>query len=235
MIRAHKNVILINGSPKRTNVSMSGWLAAFAEQRLKGELLEVKLIRAQKSLLNDNMAHDFETLRDADALVFIFPLYVFCLPGLLMRYLEDFYDFLKTQYSDDESIDQRGIKIYAVVNAGFVEPEVNLEAVRVIRSFSEKIQANFRFGVLIGGGPMIPNTQNALFMKPTIRALDAAFLKIGEDIAGEGQSLPADLQISVNFPKKLYHFMGDHRWISSVKKNGLKKKDLYRRPYQTLR
>ena len=74
------------------------------------------------------------------------------------------------------------MKVYAVVNCGFPEPGINLEAVRVIRSFSQHINAQFRCGVLIGGGAMLREARNAPFMKKSIKSLNDAFAAIARDI-----------------------------------------------------
>ena len=92
-------------------------------------------------------------MREADALLIVFPLYFFCLPGMLTQYLDDYAQFIgvkgKTQ------------KVYTIVNCGFPEPEINTEAIRVMQSFSRHVGASFRFGIGFGSGGMILGAQQA--------------------------------------------------------------------------
>lgn len=222
-----RKVVLISASPRTTAESMSEWLASSGEDCLKEESIHVSRIHVRESILKGRAEPDFETMLHADVLVFLFPLYIFCLPGMLMCFLQDF-----SQYYNEHKGEARSAKVYAVVNCGFPEPDINREAVRVIQSFSGKINAVFRFGVLIGSGPMICEAKNAPFMKRTLTELDAAFALMKTDILNTVLQPVENILISVRFPRKLYFFMGGRGWISSARKNGLKKKDLYRKPYR---
>lgn len=102
----------------------------------------------------------------------------------------------------------------------------------MIQSFAEKTGAQFRFGVLIGGGTMIYGAKDAPFMKRILAELNAAFRTMQDDILNDAQKPVKNICISVSFPKKLYFFMGGRGWVSSARKNMLKKKDLYRKPYR---
>ncbi len=222
-----REVVLISASPRTTDESMSEWLASSGEDCLKEECIHISRIHVRESILKGRTEQDFEIMLHADALVFIFPLYIFCLPGLLMRFMQDFYQY----YTEHRKEAQRA-KVYAVVNCGFPEPDINSEAVRVIQSFSEKINAFFRFGVLIGSGPMICETRNVPFMKRTLAKLNAAFTLMKTDVLNTVQHSADNILISVRFPRKLYFFIGGRGWVLSARKNGLKKMDLYRKPYR---
>lgn len=143
-----------------------------------------------------------------------------------MRFLEDYHKFY-IQHGKAAV----NAKVYAIVNCGFPEPEINLEAVRVIRSFCHHVNAHFRFGVLIGGGGMLVGAKNAPFMKKSIRNLNDALLTIAKDIESNDLIIVDNIKIAMNFPRRLYLFMGDRGWHALARKNGLKKKDLYKRPY----
>lgn len=226
MSAEYKEVVLVSASPRLTDKSASEWFSSLGEIQLKEEGIHISRINVRKSISENRTESDFKTMLHGDALVFIFPLYVFCLPGMLMRFLQDFYQYYN-QHKDQAS----SPKVYAVVNCGFPEPDINDEAVRVIRSFSDKINASFRFGILIGGGPMIDGAKDAPFMKRTLTELDSAFILMKRDILDVQKSVD-NVVISVRFPRKLYFFMGGKGWVSLARKNGLKKRDLYRRPYR---
>jgi multimeric flavodoxin WrbA len=67
-------------------------------------------IHVTSSINSGKVEEDFKIMSSADAIVFAFPLYVFCLPGVLMRFLEDYYMYLKSSngYNKD-------VRVYAVV------------------------------------------------------------------------------------------------------------------------
>jgi len=221
-----KNIVFINASPKTADNSVSQYLADFGENRVKEKNIVVSRLNVRKNILAGSTQTDYATIADADAIIFIFPLYIFCLPGILMQYLQDYY-----QYYIQHEEKVQNTKVYAVVNCGFPEPEINSQAVGVVQTFCAKIHASFRFAVLIGGGPMILEAKEAPFMKRINTESCAAFDLVKEDIQKSTYQSVDNISISVKFPKKLYYFMGGRGWISLARKNGLKKKDLYRKPY----
>ena len=119
------------------------------------------------------------------------------------------------------------------MNCGFPEADINAEAVKVIECFSKKIGASFRLGIMIGGGGMLTDeVKDAPFMKKTFTALDNGFRMMAQDIQDDRLDPLQNLSIALNFPRRLYLFMADKSWVDTARKNGLKKKDLYKRPYE---
>jgi hypothetical protein len=97
--------------------------------------------------------------------------------------------------------------------------------------FSEAIGARFRFGVMLGAGPMIMAANGAPFLKRIRLALDGAFDRMARDVLSDDPEPAENMRITARFPRKLYYFMGGQGWVYAARKNGLKRKDLYRRPY----
>jgi multimeric flavodoxin WrbA len=222
-----KNIVIINGSPKVSLSSTSNCLSKVCEKSMKSDALQVLRVNVRESLTHKGWDEAFEMMLKADALVFIFPLYVFCLPGMMMRFLQDYFAFFRKKGGDAGKT-----KVYAVVNCGFPEADINREAVEVIRCFSKKIGADFRFGVLVGGGGMFTDvTENASFMKKTFTELENSFRLMARDIQGSLSEPLRGISVQIGIPRKLYLFMADKGWISVARKNGLKKKQLYARPY----
>lgn len=221
-----KKVILINGSPRLEEKTASAGFLAHVKVILKDDEYEKQFICVRKSL-KDGPEADYAGMLKADAIIFAFPLYIFCLPGLLMRFLEDY-----VKYSNEHGGQKRPAKVYAIVNCGFPEPEINMEAIRVIGCFSRHIGARFRFGVLVGGGPMISSAEGIGPVKKAYEKLDAGILAIADDIRGESSQALPNILIKPSFPRRLYLLMGSMGWKQQAKKNGLRKADLYRRPYQ---
>ena len=221
-----KKVMLICGSPRTEEKTASAGFLAHVEAALKGPDFEKRRIDVRRSLKNGPEA-EYAAMREADAFVLAFPLYYFCLPGLLMRFLEDYEKDCR-----EHGRQQKPVKIYAVVNCGFPEPEINAEAVRVVGCFSRHIGARFRFGVMIGGGPMVSAAEGAGPVKKAYGELEKAAADIAGDIRGEAVPTLENVLIRPDFPRRLYFFLGDMGWKRQAKQNGLKKADLYRRPYQ---
>lgn len=69
-------------------------------------------------------------------------------------------------------------------------------------------------------------------MRKTMAKLLGAFDRMAEDILNNGQAPLEAVAIQANFPRRLYLFMADRGWFATARENGLKKKDLYRRPYR---
>ena len=222
-----KNIVLINASPKITEESVSGYLVSMLSDRIGTDGVNKTIINVRQSLTKHQTRNDFGVISKADAIVIAFPLYIFCLPAMLTRFLEDYYHY----YAE---IGKPGVnqKVYAIVNCGFPEAAINREAVRVIQSFSRHINAEYRFGILIGSGGMLIGAKGAPFMKKALIKLQNAFDEIKNDSLNDGHQNLEDVLINVNFPRRLYLFMGDRGFIHEAHKNGLKKKDMLRKPYR---
>lgn len=222
-----KKVVLISASPRTDEASTSEFLTVLGAQKIKETGAEIYRVNVRRSIARKQTETDFSAMLRADALIIVFPLYFFCLPGILMRFLED-YDTYYGQHKENA----KAAQIYTVINCGFPEPDICAEAARVIESFSEKTGGFFRFSVLIGGGGMLQAAKDAPFMKKTIAAIKGAFSLMAEDTLSGGNKPIRDMLISMRFPRKLYFLMGGFGWNSAAKKNGLKKEDLYRKPYR---
>ncbi len=219
-----KKMTILSASPKKGEPSVSDLLSNIAKERFSGKDIQTDIIDVRKTLTSQNCLPAYEAMREADALLIIFPLYIFCMPGMLTRFLEDYAQFIGSQGKPQ--------KVYTIVNCGFPEPEINEEAIRVIQSFSRHVGACFRFGVSFGAGGMIMGAKEAPFMKKAMETLNGALGLMVEDISNEQLSPLKNIYIRVGFPRSLYYFGGNFGWRQMAKKNGLKKHDLYRRPYQ---
>jgi hypothetical protein len=223
-----KTVTLVCGSPKaKKDQIVSEYLIDLEQTHIARKDVAVHRVSARGSLLRGTCEADFQTMAESDALIITFPLYFFCLPGLLMRFLQDYTAFLK-------GFGQRKrAKVYAVVNCGFPEAGINEEAVRVIKSFSKAIGAEYRFSLLLGGGGMILGTKDARFMRSTIDSIAAVFGQMRDDVLSDSPFSPQDASIEMHFPKKLYFFMGNLGWYGMAKRrHSLRPADLKKRPYR---
>jgi len=220
-----KHIVLVSASPKaKQDQSVSDFIAKRGDALLNGETVETHVINVRRALTRKETQDAFQALMQADAIVMIFPLYFFCMPGMLTRFLQDFtVDFPETQ---------KMTGVYAIVNCGFPEPDLNLEALRVVERFAIQTGRTFCGGVMVGCGGIILGAQRAPFMQPVYDVIDGLFSRVKNDVlSGEYQDSQID-SVAVKFPRKLYFIGGNAGWRSMARKNHLHRKDLYRRPYQ---
>ncbi len=220
-----KKIIILNASPKNNEKSVSGLLSLMAKEQLSSKGIPADIIDVRKTLTSKDCTAAFNAMHEVHAMLIVFPLYFFCMPGMLTRFLEDYAALLGSQ--------DKPQKVYTIVNCGFPEPEINEEAIHVIQSFSRHINALFRFGIGFGSGGMIMGAKEAPFMKKAMKTLNDTFNLMADDIRSEQLPPLKNVYIKVGFPRRLYFFGGSFGWRKLAKQNGLKTCELYRKPYQT--
>lgn len=225
MMEPKKSVVLLSASPKTDqDWAVSAFLAKRGLSALDDGQLDVRLIPVRHTLLHHETKDAFEAMQNADAIILFFPLYIFCMPALLTRFLQDF--------AANHPHTKRASNVYAIVNCGFPEPEINEEAMRVLKSFSAQTGRTFLGGVMVGCGGMIIGAQDAPFMRAVFGAIDSLFSRVRHDMLSGETAPSATIATTVKFPRWLYFLAGHTGWISMARKNHIKKADLYRTPYQ---
>ncbi len=225
MSNVKQSVVFLSGSPKvKQDEAVSDFLAKRGAKLLANDSLDSRVICVRETLLHRQIEDAFAAVQNADAIVVIFPLYFFCMPAMLTRFLQDF----AVQYP----VASKKANVYAIVNCGFPEPEINLEAMRVIESFCRHTGRTFVGGTLVGCGGMLLGAQQAPFMKPLFEEIDGLFSRIRKELGSSEPAKQTLTNIAVKFPRFLYFLGGNSGWHMAARKNGLRSKDLYRRPYQ---
>ncbi|MBE0601192.1 MAG: NAD(P)H-dependent oxidoreductase, partial [Firmicutes bacterium] len=144
-----KKIVIISGSPKAPGTAASDLLSKTAAEAFQEDGSQPRVISVRRTLSKNHTEQAFAEMAAANALIIVFPLYIFCLPGILMRFLQ-----LYKAYADARPEGKTDALVYTVVNCGFPEPHINEEAVRVVGRFADAVGGRFRFGVMIGGGGM---------------------------------------------------------------------------------
>ncbi|NLI53148.1 MAG: flavodoxin [Clostridiales bacterium] len=220
-----KKIALVSASPKvNQNLAVSEFLAKKGESLLKDERIEPIVVNVRRALVHKETQDAFRSMAQADAIVLIFPLYFFCMPAMLTRFLQDFAaESPKTDHA---------ASVYAIVNCGFPEPEINREAMRVVERFAIRTGRTFLGGVMTGCGGMVLGAQGAPFMRSVMEPVERLFQRAGRDaLADTPEPVQVD-SVTVRFPRKLYFIAGNAGWRGMARKNKLKKPDLYRKPYE---
>jgi len=225
MSESVKKVVIVSASPKvNQDWAVSAFLAKSGEEKLQFAGFSVETIRVRHALMHRETDQAFESLQSADAIVLIFPLYFFCMPAMLTRLLQDFV--AKYPVADHTT------HVYAIVNCGFPESDINMEAMRVVECFARQTNRAFLGGVMIGGGGMVIGAADAPFMRPIFALVDGLFARVARDVLS-GQPEPMQIaEASPKFPRWLYFVGGNAGWHSMARKHHIKPKDIRRKPYQ---
>ena len=146
--------VFINCSPKK-RLSASSWFQALSRLLTGGEKVS-EMLRAPAD-------HEriMAELADADAAVFVLPLYVDGIPSHVLPFLEKL-----EQFSRENDLHFR---VYAVANNGFIEGRQNEPLMQEFGHFCARAGLQWCGGVGIGGGVML-NVTRILF------AVDIALL-----------------------------------------------------------
>ena len=226
MSEINYRVALVSASPKvEQEWAVSAFLAKYAASHLISESLAIDTIPVRHVLMHHETTPAFEIIQNADAIVLIFPLYFFCMPAMLTRFLQDF------AVSKPKS--NKACTVYALVNCGFPEPEINLEAMRVVEQFALQTGRVFGGGVMIGCGGMIIGAQGAPFMREVMEQVDALFARVDLGLSQSDSIEPKIVATAPKFPRALYFLVGNAGWRSTARKNHLKNNDLYKAPYRS--
>lgn len=144
-----------------------------------------------------------ESMASADAIIFVFPLHSYGLPGALMRFLEDYYRYVRNgkEYNKNS-------KVYMVVNCAFPRPgETTGEAVRVIQNFCRRLSLNWRFAICIGTGPVVVMTKRIPFL---YLKLKKAYAEIASDIRSNDKERKGDYLIKPIIPEAIIAMVKRH-------------------------
>jgi Flavodoxin-like fold len=223
-----KNICFLNGSPMGKK-SVSQYFLEELKSSMTGQEVEIHLINVQTSLKDKiKLQNDLEIMSQAEAIVICFPLYIYCMPGLLTRYLEEYHRF---RFCDQNNVNHPTAKVYAIVNCGFPEPYVNEDALEVIHNFCTSLELNWRFGVGIAMGVFINTIKDISILKMLTNNVSKAIQEISLDIKNQSADQKKNIFVKPRVPKFSLTFMGKKVWLQRAHKNNLGLQDLYRRPY----
>lgn len=216
-----KKICFINGSPRGEKAASMYFLNAV------NNLLNKDKYSSNFADINKITSSEFHKVCNSDIIIISFPLYVFCLPGLLMNFLEEFHRFHKKI-----NISHKNIRVYSIVNCGMQDPTANDEAIRVIRNFSNRLNFNWRFSISIALGQMFIANIKDEKMRVAYREVNEALLNIILDIENEDEKVKENLNIKPligDSPQSLYY--GNMIWVKKATENSLDENELYRTPY----
>ena len=207
-------IALINASPKG-KLSTSLKLLGEVKKLLPQEIPTYQLMANREKLKEE----DIEILKKSDIWLFANPLYIDSLPGHLLSILMQLEQECKQSH-----------KVYAILNCGFFEATQNKSALRVYEHWCKKSGYEWCGGIGLGGGGAIAFIPEQVPLNAgPLKALGKAFVKLSDCI--KNGYIIENTYVSFAVPRFLYLKMAHYSWKKEAKKNGLKPKDLYYKPY----
>ena len=185
--------MMINGSPRAPGSNSKRYAELFA--RHCGVPAEYF------SITNKNHLELCKRIGDFTDILLIFPLYADGIPVTLLN-------FLKTL---EENPPKQKPKISVLINCGFVEPEQNNVAVKMIRFFCKEQGYAFGSVLRIGSGEAILDTPLKVF----------AVRKIKQLAISVANSRERSLKVTMPIPKKMFIRASTNYWESYGKRNGI--------------
>lgn len=209
-------IAVINGSPK-LGKSNSGFFLKKLEPMISNGH-EISHYNINKRPLT---SEQYSELCHMDALIFAFPLYIDAIPSHLFRMLITLEGFMKAER-------EKEIYVYAIVNNGFYEGHQNRIALEIFQNWCVRSGLHFGQGIGQGAGEMMDFVEEVPLGHGPLKNLGKAMESLANSINSSSEG--AIMLFSPNFPRFGWKFIGTHFfWNVTAKKNGLKKKEIFRK------
>ena len=191
-------IMIINGSPRAPKSNSK----KYADLFMKNCTVPTKYFAITKK----NHLELCKTMEDFTDVLFTFPLYADGIPVTLMN-------FLKTL---EENPPKQKPRISVLINCGFIEPEQNDIAVKMLRFFCKKQGYSFGSLLRIGSGEAILTTPFKVFVTRKIKRLA---ISVSE---GRNENLKATMPL----PKKIFVRASTSYWENCGKRNGITREQM---------
>ena len=168
--------VFINCSPKK-KFCASAYFLFLQKLFVRGEKVSEKLRTP------GDHERILEQIKDADAAVFVLPLYVDGIPSHVLRFMEKMESFCKEK--------DIHLSVYCIANNGFIEGKQNEPLMQSFEHFCKRAGLSFGGGVGIGGGVMLNVTRILFIVDIALLVLNAVL-----SIVNTGSFFSADAWIS---------------------------------------
>lgn len=191
-------IMIINGSPRAPKSNSKRYAELFA----KACPAETEYFAVSKT----NHLALCRAMQEVSDVLLVFPLYADGIPVTLMRFLDTLA----------QNTPRHPMRISVMLNCGFLEPEQNDVAVKMLRLYCR--QNGFAFGSVlqIGSGEAILATPFRILVRAKIKRLAAAML------AGQERIWKVTMPLS----KGLFLKASTRYWVSYGKRNGVTKEQM---------
>lgn len=191
-------LMMINASPRAPRSNSKKYAEIFEKYSpLHTDYFEIK---------KSNHLELCHMMGDYSNIVFIFPLYVDCLPVTLLNFLKT----LEKNLPDHKPV------VSVIINCGFIEPQQNNIAVEILQFYC--IEKGFPFGSVlkIGSGEAILGTPFQFFLKMKMK-------KFAVSLPGGKYK---NIQVTMPISKKMFLKGSTAYWEEYGKKNGISKEEM---------
>ncbi|HAV90856.1 hypothetical protein [uncultured Eubacterium sp.] len=211
------SILFINGSLRGERANSKRFLNRIIPD-IKGD---IGFINLNSYLKNPDELKN--KILSAEKVVLGMPLYVDGIPSAPLRMME----MIEKCVTLDEAFG--GKKIYVVTNMGLFESKQLVNLLSMVKLWCDKCNFTYGGGLAIGAGEMMTGFMDAKNIDggPT-RNVAAGFRELASAI-NESKQIEDIYADSNKFPRSLYMLIANSTWPKGIKRNGLKRKDLYRR------
>lgn len=161
---------------------------------------------------------EINRLRDCQALVFAFPLYVDGIPSHLVSVLCRL---------EQSHIGNENTHVYGIVNCGFYEGRQCHNALNILKNWCGKAGLLWGMGIGFGGGGALNSMKTLPLGAGPKGTLGSAYGELANAINAHASA--DNIYTSIAFPRALYKTAVEIGWARSIKKSGGKKRDLDKR------
>ncbi len=203
-------IALINGSPKCKESASGALISDFLACAY--EKCDCEEIVMNKPKVTEEMS---AALRECEAWVFFYPLYVDGVPGHLLSCLKAL-EKMKDEFGEKY--------VYAVSNCGFYDGRQAEWSLEIMKHWSKRAGHVFGGGIGVGGGGALTAL---LHLKPgdkpkskIDRSLNFLLEKILEENSFD------NIYANVSIPRAIYKMAAEHGWGKMLVKNGKKRSDI---------
>ena len=233
-----QNALLIVGSPKIEHRSTSSILGEYLIEIMKSSGWKTEVLTLKGSLNREKGQAELCSAVDrSDLIILAFPLYIDALPYLVTKAFEVIARHKKTLRV------KKPQSIFTIINNGFPEYQQNTLALAICRIFADQCGISWAGALAMGAGEAIGGQQELTKTKrsgPPVKHVIEALDKAGADLA-KGNAVSLNVQnlisktpipiLSFGIWRWMFLKLGQQRWKQQAIENGVKKEEMFTKPY----
>lgn len=193
-----ENIIILNASPR----------APKSNSKIYAQIFQ-KYSKLQTEYYNINKLNHIEIcnkIEQFSQILFVFPLYADSIPVTLLNFLKT----LENNPPKNKPV------ISVLINCGFIEPEQNDTAVKIMQIFCKQNGYDFGSVLKIGSGEAILETPFRFFVSRKIKKLASSLKNNNYGV----------FKTTMPIPKNTFVKASTNYWINYGRKNGISKEEM---------